>query len=169
MSVKKRIGLVMAVFLSVLCMCFCISCSRTTDNSIKVIMETTTEKWPAKIEKFCGLKDLGTPFGTVKEEYVSKKSAREVRFSIDEEMTQTLVDGYAKGIWQACVETGGGRPHSCNYYIYSDFKEACRQQEPLDYYIWYFFVDQKEYRLGIYPTALEDGEPGGLVLRIEAW
>ena len=166
----KRFGRVVAtVLLSILVVLMLASCSRTTDNSIKVIMETTTEKWPAKIEKFCSLKDLGAPFGTAKEEYISKKDMREVRFAIDEEMTQTLVDGYAKGVWQACVTAGGGRPHSCNYYIYDNFKEACRQQEPLDYYIWYFFVNQKEYRLGLYPTMLEDGEPGGLVLRIEAW
>lgn len=165
----KRFGRVGAVALLIIMTLLLTACGDSGDHAVKVIMETTTAEWPAKIEKFCGLQGLGAPLGTVKEEYSSKKGLREVRFSIDEEMTQKLVDGYTKAVWQACVQASGGRPHSCNYYLYENFKEACRQQEPLDYYIWYFFVEQKEYRLGIYPTMLEDGEPGGLVLRIEAW
>ena len=166
---KRTRKIRLTTFLLILILLFCNSCGTSTDKSVKILMETSTEAWPAKLEKACGLKDLGCPLGTVKEEYSAKKGVYEVRFSIDEAMSQTLVDGYAKAVWQSCVEAGGGRPHSCNYYIYGNFKEACRQQEPLSYYIWYYFLDQKEYRVGIYPTNLEEGEPGGLVLRIEKW
>ena len=47
--------------------------------------------------------------------------------------------------------------------------EASRLQEPLNYYIWYYFAKQREYRVGIYPTMMEEGRPGGLILRIERW
>lgn len=167
MNGRKRIGLVMMM---ACCLWFCTACGQGTgDSSVKTLMETTGAEWPSKIERACSLQGLGTPLGTVKETYTAKKDTWQVRFSIDEEMTQVLVDGYAKAIWEACVEASGGRPHSCNHYIYSDFTEARRQQEPLDYYIWYYFVENQEYRVGIYPTMLEEGVPGGLILRIEAW
>lgn len=162
----KRIGL---VWVLMCCLCFCSACSNSNDGSVKALMEVSSGDWPAKIEEFSHLKALGCPLGTVKEEYTAEEEIHEVRFSIDEEMTQTLVDGFAKAVWTSCLAVSDANPHNCNYYQYSSFKEACRKQEPLNYYIWYYFVNQKEYRVGIYPTMLEEGEPGGLVLRIEAW
>ena len=166
---KKNLGRIGLATLGIIILLFCTGCGTDRDNSIKVLMETTTEAWPAKLEKACRLKDLGCPLGTVKEEYSAKKGVYEVRFSIDEAMSQTLVDGYAKAVWQSCVEAGGGRPHSCNYYIYGNFKEACRQQDPLSYYIWYYFLDQKENRAAIAPFVAGKRVLGGLVLRIETW
>ena len=92
-----------------------------------------------------------------------------VTFEIDEEITQEMVDGYAKSVWDACVEADGGRMHSCNGYLYDEAWDAERSQIPLNYYIWYYTVNHKEFRVGIYPTNLEDGIPGGIVLKIERW
>lgn len=167
MREKKQFGLVVMLFF---CMWFCASCGQgSADSSVKTLMETTTAEWPKEIERFAHLQNLGCPLGTVKEDYTKETGMREIRFDIDEEMTQVLVDGYAKAVWEACLAVSDAQPHSCNYYRYESFKGACRRQEPLDYYIWYYFVDQREYRVGIYPTMMEEGEPGGLVLRIEKW
>ncbi len=50
----------------------------------------------------------------------------------------------------------------CNGYLYDEAWDAERSQIPLNYYIWYYTVNHKEFRVGIYPTNLEDGIPGGL-------
>lgn len=169
MFMGKELGRVGIAVLCIGILCFCCGCETGRDSSLKVLRETSAEKWPEEVEKDCGLTGLGCPLGTVKEEYTKEESVQEIRFTIDEEMSQSLVDGYAKSVWETCVNASGARPHSSRYYIYGNVKEACRRQEPLDYYIWYYFVDSKEYRVGIYPTTMEEGLPGGLVLRIERW
>lgn len=161
---KFRLGVLL-----LLCLLLCTSCGTGSDHTIKVLMEASTAEWTTDVEKACRLNDLGRPLGTAREEYEKKDGVWEIRFSIDEEMTQVLIDGYAKSVWNACYAINSTRPHSSNYYIYDNLKEACRQQEPLDYYIWYYFAENQEFRVGIYPTMLEEGEPGGLVLRIERW
>ena len=43
---------------------------------------------------------------------MKKKMVWRVTFEIDEEITQEMVDGYAKSVWDACVEADGGRMHA---------------------------------------------------------
>lgn len=141
------------------------------DYGMKTLMETSTEDWVGVIEKDCFLRDLGRPYGTVKEtlDKDEKEMIWTLTFEIDEDITQAIVDGYAKSVWDACVAADGGRMHSCNGYLYDEAWDAKRRQAPLDYYIWYYSVNHKEYRVGIYPSNLEDGIPGGIVLKIERW
>ena len=145
--------------------------AKYADYGMKTLMEASTADWVKTIEKDCKITGFGRPYGTVKEtlDKDEKKMVWRVTFEIDEEITQEMVDGYAKSVWDACVEADGGRMHSCNGYLYDEAWDAERSQIPLNYYIWSYTVNHKEFRVGIYPTNLEDGIPGGIVLKIERW
>lgn len=141
------------------------------DYGMKTLMERSTQEWTKVIEKECKIRGFGRPYGTVKEtlDKDEDKMVWKVSFEIDDEITQKIVDGYAKAVWDACVKADGGRLHSCNGYLYDEAWDAERRQVPLNYYIWYYSVNHKEFRVGIYPSNMEDGIPGGIVLKIERW
>ena len=166
---KKTILIIMVIGFTI----FGAACgsARSADHGMRAFMEASAADWVKTIEKDCMITGFGRPFGTVKETLHKdgEQMVWRVTFEIDEDMSQAIVDGYAKAVWDACVEADGGRMHSCNGYLYDDAADARRSQVPLNYYIWYYTVGHKEFRVGVYPTNMEDGIPGGVVLKIERW
>lgn len=132
-------------------------------------MEESTAPWTKVVETSCKIQGFGKPVGTVKETLLETADSWEVTFSIDEEMTQTMVDGYAQAVWRACEMRSGEANRSGSGSRYDSMEEAEKRQEPLNYYIWYYRAGEETFRLGLYPTNMETGVPGGLVLRIERW
>lgn len=141
----------------------------TTETDGRVIMEKTAAEWTETVEEKCGIAEFGKPVGTVRETLQEKEGVLTVTFEIDDEMTQELVDGYAQGVWRACEKAGTGSNRNSSGAVYDDMRQACRRQEPLNYYIWYYKIDRQKFRVGIYSTNMEENRPGGLVLRIEKW
>lgn len=135
----------------------------------QVIMEKSAAEWTKVIAEDCGISDFGRPKGTVKETLKKDKEIYTVTFEIDDEMTQELMDGYAQSVWRACEKAAAASNRSSSGYIYDDMLQACKRQEPLNYYIWYYTVEKQKFRLGLYSTNMEEDRPGGLVLKIEAW
>lgn len=90
-------------------------------------------------------------------------------FTLKETATEELIAGYAKSVWEACIEADGNQMHRDNRAYYDDLAEARRRQEPFDYYLWYYFAADREFRLSITASEMERNAPGGLVLRIEEW
>ena len=169
MREKKRTKMIAACLLILILLA---GCGRQSPVSAGegILMDDTDAPWTAVIEEKCGISGFGRPFGTVKESLEEKKGVFTVTFEIDEEITDTIVDGYARSVWKACLDLGkGGTPRSAAGWLYSDISDARRNQEPLDYYIWYYYDGEQKYRLGLYSTNMEEGRPGGLVLRIEKW
>lgn len=141
----------------------------TAGDAGRVIMEKTAAEWTQTVEEKCGISEFGKPVGTVRETLREKEGVLTVTFEIDDEMTQELVDGYAQSVWRACEKAGAGSNRNSGGAVYDDMSEACRRQEPFDYYIWYYKIDRQRFRVGIYSTNMEENRPGGLVLRIEKW
>ncbi len=140
------------------------------DRGARVLMESSQASWTQALAENCGLEDLGRPYGTAREVYTCDEETKlwRISFDLDETVTQTIVDGYAQGIWNAC-ERAGGRLHSSSGYAYDAPDEAKRQQEPLNYYIWYYHLENKVFRVGLYPSEMEEGRPGGVLLEIQQW
>lgn len=137
----------------------------------RVLMEASQEVWTEELAKGCGLTDLGRPYGTAREEFAYDEETKvwRVFFDLDEAVTQVIVDGYAQAVWNACEAASGGRLQSSSGYVYDSPGEAQRRQEPLNYYIWYYHAGNKLFRVGLYPSEMEKGRPGGLVLEIQRW
>ena len=135
----------------------------------QVLMEKSSAPWTEVIEEACEIKGFGRPCGTAKEVLEEVDGTYNILFEIDEEMDQALVDGYAQSVWRACERRSGESNQSSSGYHYASMSEASKRQEPLNYYIWYYKAGEQRFRLGLYPTAMETGVPGGLVLRIEPW
>ncbi|MGC2873416.1 hypothetical protein ACPW7J_00960 [Ihubacter sp. rT4E-8] len=169
---KKGILFLMAALLLVLTV-GCGPGERYVNSNTRLLMESSDAPWNERVEKDCGIKDFGKPYGTTKEtfDYDRKKNIWRITFELDETVTQPLVDGYAQSVWEACIEVDGGKLHSCSGYHYDALWEARRHQEPLNYYIWYYDHDaeDKEFRVGLYPSELEEGRPGALILEIQQW
>ena len=150
----------------------CVSCEENTEEDSRetgVLTEASQADWTREVEKDCGIKGFGRPLGTSEEKLKEKKQQWKITFRIDEQVTQKLIDDYARAVWEACEETNGSRLHNSAGYLYEDADEARRQQEPFDYYIWYYRNGKKEFRVGIFSTDMEDGVPGGIVLKLERW
>lgn len=165
----KKSGIVIFV---IFCLLICTSCAKDEPEESReaaTLMETSDENWVKEVKKDCGITGFGRPLGTVRETLEEKKGRWKITFDIDEEITQEVVDGYARAVWEACEKTNQGRLHNSGGYLYDDTEEARRRQEPLDYYIWYYHFGKKEFRAGVYSTNMEDGIPGGIVLKIERW
>lgn len=138
-------------------------------------MAATDSGWTKIIEKECGISGFGRPYGAVeetmeiKEDLKTGKKSWTVVFQIDEKITEAMILGYAKAVWEACIKTDGDPMHSANRYYYDEVTQARRKQEPLDYYLWYYFTEEKEYQIGVYSTEMEKGKPGGIVLKVQEW
>lgn len=139
-------------------------------RSPAVLMEASRAPWTEKLAESCGLEDLGRPYGTAREEFAYDEETKvwRISFDLDEAVTQTIVDGYAQAVWYVC-EKAGGRLHSSSGYAYDSPGEAERRQEPLNYYIWYYDAGNKVFRVGLYPSEMEKGRPGGMLLEIQRW
>lgn len=139
-------------------------------HGAKVLMEESQAPWTAELEKSCGLAGLGRPYGTAGEAAAYDETAKawRISFDLDEPVTQVIVDGYAQAVWNACEKTGG-KLCSGSGYGYDGPWEARRRQEPLDYYIWYYCAGNKVFRVGLYPSEMEEGRPGGLLLAVQQW
>ncbi len=150
----------------------CVSCEENTGEDSRetgILTEASQADWTREVEKDCGIKGFGRPIGASEEKLKEKKQQWKITFRIDEQVTQKLIDDYARAVWEACEETNGSRLHNSAGYLYEDADEARRQQEPFDYYIWYYRNGKKEFRVGIFSTDMEDGVPGGIVLKLERW
>lgn len=154
----------------------CGQAARYTDKIGPVIplMESSAAGWTEIIAENCFIRDFGRPYGT-KSETLEKKQSEDGRniwsviFDLDEPATEAVIKGYAKSIWDACVKADGDRMHSANRYYYDSIAEAKRRQEPVDYYLWYYFAKDGEFRVSVCATEMETGAKGGIVLRIEEW
>lgn len=166
-----RIKRAVALLLCLVVLFPAVSCTgqETAGSTGRVIMEKTAAEWTETVEEKCGIAEFGRPVGTVRETLREEKGTLTVTFEIDDEMTQELVDGYAQSVWRACEKAGTGSNRNSSGVVYDDMSEACRRQEPLNYYIWYYKIDRQKFRVGIYSTNMEENRPGGLVLRIEKW
>ena len=150
----------------------CVSCEENTEEDSRetgILTEASQADWTREVEKDCGIKGFGRPTGASEEKLKEKKQQWKITFRIDEQVTQKLIDDYARAVWEACEETNGSRLHNSAGYLYEDADEARRQQKPFDYYIWYYRNGKKEFRVGIFSTDMEDGVPGGIVLKLERW
>ncbi|MCI9640202.1 hypothetical protein AALA22_02370 [Anaerovoracaceae bacterium 41-7] len=168
---KVKIRTITLVSFAAVMMFLVTACSGKTQVQTKgqILMEKSCAAWTDVIEKACEIKDFGRPCGTAKESLEVVDGTYSILFDIDEEMNQELVDGYAQSVWRACEKRSGESNQSSSGYHYASMTEASKRQEPLNYYIWYYRAGEQKFRVGLYPTNMETGIPGGLVLRIEPW
>ena len=168
---KKAFVLAAALALTLILMTGCGPGEKYRDDGLRVLMETSQAPWTETVARECGLENLGKPYGTVREQlvYDDEEKIWRISFDLDEEITQNLVDSYAQAVWDVCAETGDDRPQSSSGYHYDGPWEAERRQEPLNYYIWYYHDGDKKFRVGLYPSEMEQGRPGGLTLEIQRW
>lgn len=132
-------------------------------------MESSNAPWAETVSKNCKIQDIGRPYGTVKETLKEQENSWQITFEIDETVSEELLKEYVKSIWASCEKANGGRLKNSTGKLYDSFEHAERAQDPLPYYIWYYSVEQVKYRVGIYPTNLERGFGGGIVMQIEKW
>lgn len=162
----KKIIILACIIVCLIGVIACQASFRWDNGQVKTLMEASSAEWVERVEKECRISGFGRPFGTERETLIEKPGSVKVIFDIDEVITRKLLDGYVKAVWDACVTANEGRLRNSNGYVYDDFSEAEKAQEPLPYYIWYYSVDQVERRVGVYPSNLTKGYGGGIVLEI---
>lgn len=163
-------GLAAAAVLLSLLMTGCGPGEKYADHGARVLMEASGADWTREAEAFWGLSGLGRPYGTAFEEaaFDPEKALWQVSFDLREPVTQTLMDGYAQAVWNACLQAGG-QPESSSGFGYTALDQAERGQEPLNYYLWYYHAGNKRFQVGLYSSDMAEGRPGGLVLEVRRW
>ena len=166
----ERKGLVAAAILTALLMTGCGPGEKYRDHGDRVLMEASRAEWTQEAA-FWGLERLGRPYGTTWEEsaFDPEKELWQISFDLKEPVTQALMDGYAQAVWNACLRADGGQLESSSGFCYDRLGQAEREQEPLNYYIWYYHAGNKRYRVGLYSSDMAAGRSGGLVLEIQRW
>lgn len=164
---KRTIILISLICLAVLI--FCRASFHSEDENagaIRTLSEHSYADWVKTVEQDCGLKAFGRPFGTARETLVQRDGLWKITFELDENITPLLLTGYVQSVWDACVLANGGRVKSGSGFLYDRPDQAMKLQEPFPYYIWYYSVNQVQYRVGIFPSTMEEGIGGGIVLKI---
>lgn len=161
---KRTIILTLLMCLAVLI--FCRASFHSRENAPEALMEVSNAPWVKAVEQGCGIKAFGKPFGTATETFEHKKGIWRIVFELDEDITEQLLEGYVKAVWDACVVANEGRVRSGSGFLYDEPRQARKQQQPFPYYIWYYSAEQVRYRVGIFPSTMNEGIGGGIVLKI---